>query len=78
MARTFCQLLLTEEEIKKRWQEYTEKLYKKAHNDSVNHDDVVSHLEPDMVECEAKWDLGSITMNKANRDNGIPAELFQI
>ena len=78
MARTFCQLLLTEEEIKKRWQEYTEKLYKKAHNDSVNHDDVVSHLEPDMVECEVKWALGSITTNKASGSDEFPAELFQI
>ena len=78
MARTFCQLLLTEEEIKKRWQEYTEKLYKKAPNDSVNHDDVVSHLEPDMVECEVKWALGSITTNKASGSDEFPAELFQI
>ena len=78
MARTFCQLLLTEEEIKKRWQEYTEKLYKKAHNDSVNHDDVVSHLEPDMVECEVKWALGSITTNKATGSNEIQVEQFQI
>ena len=78
MARTFSQLLLTEKEIKKRWQEYTEKLYKKAHNDSVNHDDVVSHLEPDMVECEVKWALGSITTNKASGSDEFPAELFQI
>ena len=70
---------LTEaEETKKRQQEYTEKLYKKAHNDSVNHDDVVSHLEPDMVECEVKWALGSITTNKASGSDGIPVELFQI
>ena len=65
------------EEIKKRWKEYTE-LYKKALNDAVNHDDVVTHLEPDILECEIKWALGSITTNKANGGDGIPAELFQI
>ena len=57
---------LTEaEDIKKRWQEYTEELYKKDLNDSDNHDDVITHLEPDILECEVKWALGSITMNKA-------------
>jgi len=64
-------------EIKKRWQEYTE-LYQKTLNDTDNHDDVVTHLEPDILECEIKWTLRSITMNKASRGVGIPAELFQI
>ena len=69
---------LTEaEDIRKRWQEYTE-LYKKELNDSDNHDGVITHLEPDSLECEAKWTLGSITMNKASGGDGIPAELFQI
>ena len=66
---------LTEaEDIKKRWQEYTE-LYK---NDSDNHDGVITHLEPDILESEVKWVLGSITMNKANGGDGIPVELFQV
>ena len=71
---------LTEaEEIKKRWHKYTEELYqKKALNDPVNHNDVVTHLESDILECEIKWALGSITTNKASRGDGIPAELFQI
>ena len=70
---------LTEaEEIKKRWQEYTEELYKKDLHDPDNHDAVITHLEPDIMECEVKWDLGSITMNKASGGNGIPVELFQI
>ena len=69
---------LTEEEIKKRWQEYTEELYKKDLNDSDKHDGVITHLEPDILECEVKWALGSITRNKASGGNGIPAELFQI
>ena len=71
---------LTEaEDIKKRWQEYTE-LYKTDLHDPDNHDDVITHthLEPDILECEAKWALGSITMNKASGDDGIPLELFQI
>ena len=69
---------LTEaEEIKKRWQEYTE-LYKKGLNDLENPNGVVSHLKPDILECEVKWDLGSITTNKASGGDGIPAELFQI
>ena len=69
---------LTEaEEIKKRWQEYTE-VYKKGLNDPENHDGVVTHLEPDILECEVKWALGSITMNKTSGDDGIPAELVQI
>ena len=70
---------LTEgEEIKKRWQEYTDKLYKKDLHDPDNHDGVITHLDPDILECEVKWALGSITMNKASGGDGIPAELFQI
>ena len=70
---------LTEaEDIKKRWQEYTEELYKNDLNDPDNHDGVITHLEPDILECEVKWALGSITMNKASGGDGIPAELFQI
>ena len=69
---------LTEaEEIKKRWQEYTE-LYKKCLKDPDNHDGVVTHLEPDILECEVKWALGSITTNKVSGGDGIPAEPFQI
>ena len=69
---------LTEaEDIKKRWQEYTE-LYKKDLHDPDNHDGVITHLESDMLECEVKWALGSITMNKASGGDGIPVELFQI
>ena len=70
---------LTEvEEIKKRWQEYTEELYKRSLNDPDNDDGVIIHLEPDMLECEVKWALGIITTNKASGVDGIPAELFQI
>ena len=70
---------LTEaEEIKKRWQEYTEELYKKGLNDPDNHDGVVTHLEPDILECGVKWALESITMNKASGGFRIPVELFQI
>ena len=70
---------LTEaEDTKKRWEEYTEELYKKVPNDPINHNGVVTHLEPDTLECEVKKVLGSITMNKASRGDGIPAELFQI
>ena len=70
---------LTEaEDIKKRWQEYTEELCKKYLHDPDNHDGVITHLEPDVLECEVKWALGSITMNKTSGDDGIPAELFQI
>ena len=69
---------LTEEDIKKRWQEYIEELYKKDLNDPDNHDGVITHLEPDILECEIKWALESITMNKAGGSNGIPVELFQI
>ena len=66
------------EDIKKRWQEYTEELYRKDLHDPDNHDGVIIQLEPDILECEVKWALESITMNKASRCDGIPAELFQI
>ena len=70
---------LTEaEDIKKRWQEYTEELYKKDLNDLDNHDDVVTYLELDILECEVKWTFGSITMNRASGGDEIPAELFQV
>ena len=70
---------LTEaKDIKKRWQEYTEELYKKDNHDPENHDGVITHLEPDILECEVKWALGSITTNKASGSDGIPVELFQI
>ena len=66
------------EAIKKRWQEYTEELYKKDLHDPDNHDGVFTHLEPDILECEVKWALESITMSKASGGDGIPVELFQI
>ena len=73
------------EDIKKRWQQYTEELYKKDLHDPDNHDGVITNLEPDILECKVKWALGSITMNKANgtmnkdsEGDGIPVELFQI
>ena len=70
---------LTEaEDIKKRWQEYTVELYKKDLHDPDNHDGVITHLQPDILECEVKWVLESSTMNKASGDDGIPVELFQI
>ena len=70
---------LTEaEEIKKRWQECTEELYKKDLRDPDNHDGAIIHLEPDILECKVKWALGSITMNKASGGDGIPIELIQI
>ena len=70
---------LTEaEDIKKRWQEYTEELYKKDLHNPDHHDGVITQLEPDILECEVKWALGSITMNKASGGDGIPVELFQI
>ena len=69
---------LTEEEDIKKWQEYTEKLYKKDFHDPDNHDGVITHLEPDILECKVKWALGSTTMNKDSGGNGIPAQLFQI
>ena len=70
--------LTVEEDIKKRWQESTEELYKKDLHDPDNHDDVITHLEPDILECEVKWALGSITMNKVSGGEGIPVELSQI
>ena len=70
---------LTEaEDIKKRWQEYTEELYKKDHHELDKHDGVITHLKPDILECIVKWSLGSITMNKASGGDRIPAELFKI
>ena len=70
---------LTEaEDINKRWQEYTEELYKKDLNGPDNHNGVITHLEPDILECEVKWALGSITMNQASEGDGILVELFQI
>ena len=71
--------LIESEDIKKRWQEYIEEIiWKKGLNDPYNHDSVVNHLEPDILECEVKWALGSIIANKASGGDGIPAELFQI
>ena len=70
--------LTEEEDIKKTWQKYTEELYKKDLHDLDNHDDVITYLDPDILECKVKWALGSITMNKASGGNGIPVELFQI
>ena len=68
---------LTEsEEIKKRWQEYTEELYRKGFNDPDNYDGVVTHLEPDILECEVKWAIGSITADRASAEEGVPAEAF--
>ena len=65
-------------DVKNRWQEYTEELYKKDLYDQDNHNGVITHLEPDILECAVKWALESITMNKANGGDGIPVELFQI
>ena len=70
--------LIEAEDIKKRWQEYTEELYKKDLKDPDNHDSVITHLEPDILECEIKWALGSMTLNETRRGDGIPIELFQI
>ena len=70
--------LIEAEDIKKRWQEYTEELYKKDLHDPDNHNGVITHLEPDILECKVKWALGSITMNKASGGDRIPAELLQI
>ena len=70
--------LTEEEDIKKRWQEYTEELYKKGLHDPDNHDGMITYLEPDILECKVKWALGSITTNKASGGDGIPVELFQI
>ena len=70
---------LTEaKDIEKRWQEYTEEVYKKDLHDQDNYDGMITHLEPDILECEVKWDLGSITTNEASGRDGIPVELFQI
>ena len=69
---------LTEAEDIKKWQQYTEELYRKDLHDPDNHDGVVTHLEPDILDCEVKWALGSITINRASGDDGIPVELFQI
>ena len=70
---------LTEaEDVKKRWQQYTEELYKRDIHDPDNHDGVITHLEPDILECKVKWASGSVTMNKASGSDGIPVELFQI
>ena len=73
-----CMDLTEAERTKKRWQEYTEELYRKDISVLDNHDGVITHLEPDILECKVKWALGSIIMNKANGGDGIPAELFQI
>ena len=70
--------LTEEEDIKRRWQEYTEELYKKQFNDTDNHNGVITHLEPDILECKVKCTLGSITTNKVSGGDGVPAELFQI
>ena len=70
--------LIEAEEIKKRWQEYTEELYKIDLNEPDNYNGVISQPEPDIMECEVKWALGSITMNKASGSDGLPAELFKI
>ena len=66
------------EDVRKWWQEYTEELYKTGLNDSDKHNNAITHLEPDILECKVKWALGSITMKKASGDDGIPAELFQV
>ena len=73
-----CMDLTEAEDIKKRWQEYTEELYKKDLHDPDNYDGVITHLEPDILECEVKWALESITMNKASKGDKIPVEMFQI
>ena len=73
-----CMDLTEAEDIKKRWQEYTEELYKKELHDPDNDNGMITHLEPDILECKVKWALGSITMNKASGGDGIPVELFQI
>ena len=70
--------LFWEDNIEKRCQDYTEELYKKDHHDSDDHDYVITHLQPDILECEVKWALRSITTNKASGGDGIPVELFQI
>ena len=72
-----CMDLTKAEDIKKRWQEYTEELYKKDLHDSDNHDGVITHLEPDILECKVKWALRSVNRNKASGGDGIAVELFQ-
>ena len=69
--------LVEAKDIKKRWQEYTEELYKKDLHDPINHDGLITHLEPDILECKVKWTLGSITANKGRGSDGIPAELVK-
>ena len=69
---------LTEADVKKRWQEYTEELYKRDLNDPPNHDGVITHLKPDILDCKIKWILGSVATNKDSGSDGIPVELFQI
>ena len=73
-----CMGLTKAKDIKKRWQEYKKELYKKDNHDPKNHNGVITHLEPDILECEVKWALGSFTTNKASGGDGIPLELFQI
>ena len=73
-----CKDLTEAEEVKKKWQDYAKKLYRNVLNDTNNHNGVVTYLEPDILECEVNWALGSITRNKARGDDGIPAELFKI
>ena len=73
-----CMDLTEAEDIKRRWQEYTEEQYKKDLHDPDNHNGVITHLEPDILECKVKWALGNITMNKASGRDGIPVKLFQI
>ena len=74
----WAQYLTEAEDVKKRWQEYTEELYKKDLHNQDNHDGMITYLEPDILECEVKWALESITTNKASGGNGIPIELFEI
>ena len=74
----FVHILYNRQFIKKRWQEYTDQLYNKDLHDPYNHDGMVTHLDPDILECEVNWALGKITTNKASGDDGIPVELFQI
>ena len=80
MSNSNCSFLtcILISQIKKRWQEYTEELYKKDLHDPDNHDAVFTHLEPDVLECKVKWALGNITLNKASGSDGIPVELFQV
>ena len=73
-----CMDLTEAEDLKRRWQEYTEELYKKELHDQDNHDSMIAHLEPDILECKVKWTLESITTNKDSGGSGIPVELFQI